>query len=117
MAETFIWRVESSSSGDTTFNVSSASFGDGYKQEVPQGINNIVRSWSVTFSGYIDQVAPIVAFLEAHQGATPFLWKPSPLRPLGYYTCKRLRESHSGGGHYVFNAEFELSHLPNDPTP
>ena len=116
MAETFTWRVETASSGETTFNVSSAKFGDGYSQEVPQGINNIMRSWNITVSGYEAQIAPIIAFLEAHAGATRFLWKP-PMRPLGYYTCKRFRETPNGGGHFTLTAEFELAHLPNDPTP
>lgn len=117
MAETFNWRVETASSGETTFDVTSAKFGDGYSQDVPQGINNIMRNWDITVSGYAAEVAPIIAFLDAHQGAERFLWKPSPLRPVGYYKCVRYREQHNGGGHYTITAQFELSYLPSESTP
>lgn len=117
MAETFNWRVESATSGETTFDVTKVKFGDGYSQEVPQGINNVMRTWDITVSGYTSEIAPIVAFLDAHAGATRFLWKPSPLRPLGYYICTRYREQNNGGGHWTITAQFELAYLPSEPTP
>lgn len=116
MAETFTWRVTIDTDADNSFVVNTAQFGDGYKQEVAEGINNIQRTFNVTLAGYKAEVAPIIAFLEAHKGAVPFLWTPE-FHGQGYYTCKRFKWRPNGGGHFTLTATFDLSHLPSEPTP
>ena len=116
MAETFYWRVLTDSDADSQFNVNATRFGDGYVQEVPQGINNEMANYNIVVAGYKNYIAPILAFIKAHQGAERFLWTP-PLGEQSDYTCKRYRVRYSGGDHYVLTAEFELSYLPSEPAP
>jgi phage-related protein len=59
------------------FNVDKIQFGDGYSQRVPNGINNGLRRWSVSFSDRSKTEADaIVAFFRARNGATSFTVQP-----------------------------------------
>ncbi len=42
-------RISQGSTRTRTNRVLSAQFGDGYSQEAPDGINNLVDTWSITF--------------------------------------------------------------------
>lgn len=52
----------------------SAQFGDGYSQDVPDGINFALRSWPLVFSGPAERANEIEAFLNDHLGGATFLW-------------------------------------------
>lgn len=95
MTETFSWKVISDSSGGGEFVTSAASFGDGYVQEVPLGINNEIQKWSVIFAGSYEEALEVVTFIRDHMGATPFYWTP-PLGVQGYYKCKSYKPTQNG---------------------
>lgn len=66
MTDTFNFTVDAGTSGKVTFRTRSAQFGDGYKQEVADGLNNKVQAWTVTITDvYADELAPVLAFLDA----------------------------------------------------
>ena len=52
------------------------SFGDGYEQRVPDGINNIKRSWTLSYQQETPDADIIEAFLKSTKGADSFTWTP-----------------------------------------
>jgi len=77
MAYTFTWTPSKSFQKMSKPRVITAQFGDGYSQRIGDGINRIVREWSLSFnSRSIAQAQEIVAFLEARSGVQAFVWTP-----------------------------------------
>lgn len=75
--ETFTFKPTlESSSGSVKPRTLSAQYGDGYRQVVGDGINNLPQTWSLQFSGDEDEIKEIKAFLDARAGYDPFYWKP-----------------------------------------
>lgn len=52
----------------------SASFGDGYGQELPDGINHDRQQWTVSFVRPVAEIAALESFLAARGGWDPFYW-------------------------------------------
>jgi phage-related protein len=53
--------------------ISKVEFGDGYTQRVGKGVNTMLRSVSLTFSGRSDaEAAAILSFFESKGGVEPF---------------------------------------------
>jgi phage-related protein len=74
--ETFKWCPRLDPQGSTQHRTLAAKFGDGYAQRAADGINNVYDSWSLTFTGADELVAPIKAFLDKHGGWRAFKWTP-----------------------------------------
>ncbi|MQA53736.1 phage tail protein [Pseudomonas piscis] len=109
--ETFAWAPKVEPVGTVEFRLKSARFGDGYQQVVQDGINNKTQSWPLTFVGDESRIKPIIAFIDAHRGATPFYWTP-PLGEQGLYRCKTYQPSPLGAGMYTLSATFEQAFNP-----
>lgn len=75
--ETFTFKPTlESASGSVKPRTLSAQYGDGYKQIVGDGINNLPQEWSLEFVGSDSELADVKAFLDARGGCEPFRWKP-----------------------------------------
>lgn len=111
MTQKFTWRVTTDSSGDATYRVATSKFGDGYKQEVGDGLNNKEQAWKTTFVGYKSECEAVIAFLDDHEGHTPFYWKP-PLHAQGLFTCKKYSVADNGGSFFTLSMEFEQAFAP-----
>ena len=111
MVDTFNWRVQVETSGTGEFSMFTSRFGDGYAQEIPNGLNNEAQNWTVVFKGYKAEVAPVLAFLRAQKGQ-PFLWKAPNTDAPGYYTCKRYTQNDEGGSFWTLTMEFEQGYAP-----
>lgn len=111
MTDTFIWKAEVSTSGSGTFTTSSAKFGDGYSQEVPDGINNEVQSWSVEVKGRKPDVQPALDFIRSHKGMS-FFWKPPLSAVPGYFKCKKYNLRDEGGSYWTLSLDFEQGYAP-----
>lgn len=61
----FTWRVTTQSSGAGEFRTKKSQFGDGYSQEVADGLNTDMQTWSVSATGVEADIAPMVAFVRA----------------------------------------------------
>lgn len=107
----FTWYQNANASGDVKFRTLKAQFGDGYQQTAPDGINNKVENWPLTFEGTSAKIAPIKAFLESKQGTQSFLWTP-PLGVQGMYKCTSFRVVDKGADNYEISATFEQSFQP-----
>lgn len=107
MADIFTWApTVSNLSGTATLLTRDAQFGDGYEQSVVDGINNRSSSFSLAFIGDATKITAILAFLDDHAGATPFLWTP-PLRSQLLFKCKTYTEPTKDGNVYSISATFD----------
>ncbi|OCG08854.1 hypothetical protein A9G13_01985 [Gilliamella sp. wkB178] len=73
--ETFNWDVAPGINEKAEPKVKIIKLGDGYEQRTKDGINNDLRSYSVTLTVPIDEAPPIDDFLTRHGGVKAFLWK------------------------------------------
>ena len=77
MTDTFAFQPDQNPTGTVTYRTLKAQFGDGYAQEVGDGLNTELNSWVLTFSGGPNDVFPVRDFIRAHGGAAiPFLYQP-----------------------------------------
>lgn len=54
-----------------------ADFGDGYSQAGPDGINNVVEGWDLSFENYpISEVTTLVDFFNTQNSVKSFYWTP-----------------------------------------
>ncbi|KAA8712950.1 phage tail protein [Pseudomonas cannabina] len=104
--ETFTWPTQHGDAPDISYRVRTSQFGDGYKQQVGDGLNNKLDSYPVTFSGNQERVLAIMAFLDRHAGAKAFLWA-TPLGQVGLFTCKNPVPTPMGGRIFKLTATFE----------
>ena len=111
MPETFTWCPMANTTGQATFRIRKAQFGDGYAQRVVDGINNKVMSWPLTFRGKSAYIADIKAFLDRQQGATPFYFTP-PGDVQGLYICESYNVQPMGGDMYTLSATFLQDFTP-----
>ncbi|HII3710072.1 TPA: phage tail protein [Pasteurella multocida] len=86
--------------------VNTLSFGDGYEQRIPQGINNNLRVYSVSFSGSEELINEIDKFLNDHGAVKSFLWTPYNSTQQGYFKCEEWGVSHKTG-FFTLSAEFK----------
>lgn len=111
MVDTFTWKAEVATSGDGTFDVSSAKFGDGYSQDVPNGLNSESQNWSVQIKGRSDEVQPALDFIRDHKGVS-FLWKPPLSSTVKYFKCKKYSCNDEGGAYWTLTLNFEQGYAP-----
>lgn len=93
------------------YRVRSIQFGEGFKQEVKDGLNNRDDSWAVTASGYVTALQTVLDFLDARGGAEAFLWT-NPRGVQGLYKCKSYTTTDVHGDQMKISATFERSHQP-----
>jgi len=110
MADRFTWCATKQSSGEVNGVVRRARFGDGYAQSAADGINPILRRWSVEFVGKKDRIQEIVNFLDSHVGVS-FIWD-APFFGDGYFYCDTYNPSPNGFRLYTLTATFEQIYQP-----
>lgn len=104
--EHFTWCPMKDPEGTSTFRVHSVQFGDGFAQEVGDGINSETRSWPLEFSGRESEVKPIRDFLRRHGGFRPFLWTPPMESSESLFVVQEMKLRPKGGGTFVLVATF-----------
>jgi len=110
----FTWRAEVGTSGNGDFSVFSSKFGDGYSQDVPNGLNNETQKWTVVVSskgGNGRTVQQVLDFIREQKGA-PFEWQAPNTAALGWYKCQRYSQSDQGGDYWTLSMEFEQVYAP-----
>lgn len=111
MTDTFNWPVQVSSNGGGSFRTKKAPFGDGYSQEVPDGLNAEVQTVTVVTEGLESEMREIIDFARAHK-AESFYWTP-PMSDECLFRCKGYKWStHDGGYRYNVTLEFEQTFVP-----
>ncbi|GHZ69281.1 Putative prophage LambdaSo, minor tail protein M [Vibrio cholerae] len=77
MPQVFEWAPLIEFAGSSSFRTLSAQFGDGYAQEVGDGINTKSDSYSLQFKGDYIKIKAIMDFIDEHKGYVPFYWSPN----------------------------------------
>jgi phage-related protein len=82
-------------------------FGDGYDQRVPDGLNYMLESWSLNFSGKTKaQVLAIETFFTTHGGHTAFDWT-TPDGVLKKFVCQEWKTTPSHDLDWSISCTFE----------
>lgn len=90
MTETFQPRAPSYTTARTTrARVLRAGFGDGYNQRAGDGLNSVIRSWSVVWNALTPGEADYIdGFLAARAGHEAFLWTAPGESAPRLWTCE-----------------------------
>ncbi|HBY9809075.1 TPA: phage tail protein [Klebsiella aerogenes] len=88
--ETFDWSPLNGPTGDIKYATRSVQYGDGYDQVTGDGINPESQSWPLTFTGYKEDIMPILKFLRRHGEARSFIWV-NPLGEMGLYRATQIK--------------------------
>ena len=86
-------------------NVNAVTFGDGYEQRQPKGINNNLRTFDVVFKGSEEYINEIEAFLDEHGAVNAFLWTPYRDKQ-GKFKCEEW-DTEFSTGFFVLTATFK----------
>lgn len=108
---TFTWKHDRSPTADISFRTRGNDFGDGYRQLSPDGINNRVDSWPLTFTGESSKIDAIAAFLDARLGSDPFTWT-NPQGVTGRYLASKYSLTPLGSGLWRVGVTFERDFTP-----
>lgn len=109
--ERFTWIVDVGSGVEDTYRVKSAQFGNGYVQDVGDGVNTLSEKWNISVFGLLTNINPIRAFLRSHGSFTPFLWK-TPMGDEITVKGKDVRVTSQGADAYTLTAVFEQHFYP-----
>jgi phage-related protein len=87
MTDTFIYVPSYTSAMQVVPRVLSAKFGDGYSQRTPDGLNTMLRKWTILFNNCPKtECDAIESFFIAHGGYLSFNWNPPTGLP-GLWIC------------------------------
>jgi len=98
--------------GQPAFAVDTVSFGDGYEQRRPSGLNSVRRSWRVewTLLDYT-QMDALRDFLLSKKGVEAFLWEVEGESV--QVVCKQApQDSHTNFSTYSLSATFTEDFTP-----
>lgn len=85
---TFTWAPDTGLKRSSKPRVMSAKYGDGYVQDVADGINNSPKIHNLSFSLLLlAEYQAILSFLETAGGVTAFTWTP-PNGVAGRFVCR-----------------------------
>lgn len=106
---TFTWVPDWSPSGEESPRVLSVGFGDGYSQEIGDGINTNLPKWELKFSNRSKaEYDAILAFLRARNGVEQFIFTAPGESVAQHWLCKTWNPSPwNGGNNHSLTATFE----------
>lgn len=108
---TFTWAHDRSPNASVDLRFKEAQFGDGYSQRSPDGLNSVVDSWPLTFTGEASKVDQVIAFLDARLGVEPFNWT-NPRGVSGRYLASKYSLTPLGSGVWRVGVTFERDFTP-----
>lgn len=83
-------------------------FGDGYRQEMGDGINNDQEPYSPEWTNAkYDEAMYIINFIKARKGTEPFLWQPNGESVTKVFKCKRMNRRWKSGKRCDISCVFE----------
>jgi len=82
-------------------------FGDGYSQRVPDGINTIINKATVELTGDYSDIATYDSYFSGLQGADNFTWTPPGESSTSKWICKTWSIITLSNNTYSLTAEFE----------
>lgn len=105
----FIWIPNYNSNMAFEPKVKLTKFGDGYEQRVPDGINNSLLKFNLSFNGRpLHEATAIIHFLKNRNGAESFVFTPhSPFGKTKLYKCPNYTVDFVFFNNYNITAIFE----------
>lgn len=103
--ETFKWCIRPNFSVDNSPKVDVIEFGDGYSQRQPRGINNLLRSYSITIKVKNSERMDVDDFLARHKGVEPFYYEDPYTKKKKKVVCDKW-PAKVGITYTEFNCEF-----------
>lgn len=94
--ETFNWRPQNCFNVSVAPKVRVIKFGDSYEQRQQDGMNNDLRSYSVTFVGLTEEINLIEDFLTRHNAVKAFLWRETNRNKLITVVCRSWNSTPNG---------------------
>lgn len=90
------------------FRVQRISFGDGYEQRRPDGLNSVKRVWTLEWTGIdLHQKDTLMDFLLARKGAYAFIWEVADTGEVVQVVCNDM-PSYSADSYNVFSVQAKL---------
>lgn len=86
--ETFHWKVRPGMQLKQQPRNRVVRFGDGYEQRFADGLNVLLRRYTVMLSGPHAAMQSVDTFLIRHRGITAFLWQPPGQAAVSTYVCR-----------------------------
>lgn len=109
----WVWVESEGATLSETPRLKTASFGDGYEQRAPAGINFVRQAWDIPFNGVDDAVADdMVAFLRQQAGYLPFNYVPLRSTTALRVICRSWTRTHSAPGESTLRCKFETVYEP-----
>lgn len=105
----FFWKPNIGSRADVTPRVKETKFGDGYSQRVPDGINNVLLEFDLTFEGIEEaESAAINHFLHEKEGRKFFIFTPpKPYNKNKRFICPNFTTDFVFHNNYLIRARFK----------
>ena len=105
----FIWKPSYNYSATVQPNVKTIRFGDGYSQDVKDGINNILLVFDFNFENRdLKEYSAILHFLHSRAGYEKFFFiPPQPYGVVKKFICKEWTPSQQFIDNYSIRAKFE----------
>ena len=104
----FTWPTTSTAALDYEPRLLGSEMGDGYSQDIPDGLNYIMQAWSVTLTSLsVETCNAIEAFLKTQGGHTAFDWTPPRESATRKFKCKKWRVSPEGSYLWAIQADFK----------
>jgi phage-related protein len=106
----FTWVPDYDAQEQTEPVLLEARFGDGYVVSAPDGINNMLRSWSFAFNNVSEEMAAdIITFLRTKGGWNRFTFTLPQITPAEtvLVVCKSWSKVYSGYKSYNITCKFE----------
>lgn len=91
-----------------TARLNSATFGDGYEQNTPDGLNYKRDLYQVSYTGDIVSIKAARDWLKGKNGTEPFYWTPPDENTPGLFKCdlNSIQYRIAGHNHRVLTAVF-----------
>lgn len=110
---TFTYVADFGSSKTSEPSVRITKFGDGYEARQAFGINNIKKSWDLTFNLRENSEADLIeAFFDSHAAVDSFTWTPIYESTPVQVVCRSWTRSASQASRSSITAKFDLVNEP-----
>lgn len=107
----FEYPVQANDTGSKEYIIRTAQFGDAYAQVSGEGINSSKQSWAITYSGTLEKVALVAAFLDERAGYKSFAWR-NPMGQLNLYRAPKYDVLPYAKDVFRLTATFEQAFAP-----
>lgn len=104
--------ITQAAKGDTEFRVNEIEYGNGYGQVLPDGLNNELQTWNLSWGiTPVDVMQAIVAAFKAAKGVDYFTWTPfGDTDGAKKFVVRKYTRSALSGDYYEVSAELVQKH-------